>query len=153
MTGYMHSRSSTKVSLMSLHPRLTHSSQGCSSVVRWTIFGTLACVIFAVVFNAVMFHDLEPVAVQRALISSTILPILMAVPLFLYSGTKLRGLAVINRRLDMVARTDSLTTCLNRGAFTLKVETLLDEGRDAGALLMVDADNFKVINDLYGHDR
>jgi diguanylate cyclase len=152
MTGYMHSRSSTKVSLMSLHPRLTHSSQGCSSVVRWTIFGTLACVIFAVVFNAVMFHDLEPVAVQRALISSTILPILMAVPLFLYSGTKLRGLAVINRRLDMVARTDSLTTCLNRGAFTLKVETLLDEGRDAGALLMVDADNFKVINDLYGHD-
>jgi diguanylate cyclase len=146
------SRSSKKVSSMHLSPRMVNSAHGWSSVARWTIFGTLACILVAIVFNAVMFHDLAPEALQRALISSTVLPILMAVPLFLYLGIRLRGLAITNRRLGLVARTDGLTACLNRGAFTAKVETQLSEGRDSGALLMIDADNFKVINDLFGHD-
>ena len=127
--------------------------QSWSSVRRWTCFGTAACVIVAVTFNAVFFGDLGTEALQRSLISATVLPILLATPLFFYMSMRLRSLAVVNRQLGLVARTDSLTSCLNRGAFTSRVDQALTQHpRTTGALLMIDADNFKAINDLYGHD-
>jgi diguanylate cyclase len=127
---------------------------GWSSVARWTLFGTLGCIVVSLVFNAVMFDDLGSTAQWRSMISATILPIMLAAPLFLYMSMRLRGLARSNVRLGLVARTDSLTSCLNRGAFTAKVTTLLarTDPRPSGALLMIDADNFKAINDLYGHN-
>jgi diguanylate cyclase (GGDEF)-like protein len=128
--------------------------QSWSSVGRWTLFGTMACILVAVTFNAVMFGDLGTEALQRSIVSAVVLPLLLGLPLFFYMSMRMRGLAITNRRLGLVARTDSLTACLNRGAFTSKVSTLLDEraGSAGGALLMIDADNFKAINDLFGHD-
>lgn len=126
--------------------------QSWSSVGRWTLFGTLACVLVSVTFNALVFDDLGAVALQRSLISATVLPVLLGVPLFFYMSMRLRGLAITNLRLGLVARTDSLTACLNRGAFTAKVSTLLAQPGATGAMLMIDADNFKAINDLFGHD-
>jgi diguanylate cyclase len=125
-----------------------------SSVARWTVFGPLACAIVALLYSAIAFADLGPQALQRALISALIIPVLVGAPLFFYFSMRLRGLAVTNRKLGLVARTDSLTSCLNRGAFTARVETVLEDerGPKSGALLMIDADNFKLINDLYGHD-
>ena len=128
--------------------------QRWSSVGRWTLFGTLGCVLVSVAFNALMFGDLGQEALTRALITGTVLPIVLGAPLFFYMSMRVRGLAITNLRLGLVARTDSLTSCLNRGAFTGKVSTLLarDDSKPKGALLMIDADNFKSINDLFGHD-
>ena len=128
--------------------------QSWSSVAKWTVFGTSACVVVAVVFNAIFFGDLGRAAWHRSLISAVVLPVLLGVPLFFYLSTRLRGLAIVNRHLGLMARTDSLTACLNRGAFTTKVSLLLAQQTPSqtGALLMIDADNFKSINDMHGHD-
>lgn len=137
-----------------LPSKTLNAMQSWSSVGRWTLFGTMACVLVSVTFNALMFDDLGNTALQRAIVSAVVLPILLGVPLFFYMSLRLRGLAITNIRLGLVARTDSLTACLNRGAFTGKVTTLLGqrEPSSTGAMLMIDADNFKAINDLFGHD-
>jgi len=128
--------------------------QSWSSVGRWTLFGTLSCMLVSVAFNTLMFGDLGPTALQRSIFSATVLPALLGIPLVLFLGMRVRGLALSNMRLGLVARTDSLTSCLNRGAFTARVTILLAqrETTATGALLMIDADNFKAINDLFGHD-
>lgn len=137
-----------------MSPRAVNGLQSWSSVARWTLFGPVACVIIAVLFNAMTFADLGAEALHRALLSATVLPLLLAAPLFFFLSMRIRSLAIMNRRLGLVARTDSLTACLNRGAFTAKVENHLSSsaGPRTGALLIIDADNFKTINDLHGHD-
>ena len=45
---------------------------------------------------------------------------------------------------------DCLTSVLNRGTFFEKLEKLQDAGAN-GAVLMIDADDFKSINDRFGH--
>lgn len=128
--------------------------QRWSSVGHWTIWGTLGCVLVSVAFNVVAFGDLGQEAVNRAIVTGTALPVLLGLPLFLYMSLRVRGLAISNQRLGLVARTDSLTACLNRGAFTKTVSAALSQrtGGELGALLMIDADKFKAINDLYGHN-
>lgn len=127
---------------------------GLSSVGRWTFFGTLACVLASLGLTWLMFLDLDSALAPRILMASATLPVLIGAPLFFYFSLRLRGLAIANLRLDRVARTDDLTACLNRRAFTARTDAWLQDpgSPSSGALLMIDADNFKSINDLYGHD-
>jgi len=57
------------------------------------------------------------------------------------------------RSVRQEAQTDSLSGLLNRRGFDLELERLLPkDGRaSALALIMIDIDNFKVVNDTYGH--
>lgn len=94
----------------------------------------------------------------------TICPLAIAWPASAYTfwqGEKLKGahrelarahaqLAAAHRRLEEKASRDTMTGMLNRESFF----ALLDGSRrrsDRGALLIVDADHFKKINDSYGH--
>lgn len=58
-------------------------------------------------------------------------------------------------RLTALATTDGLTGLPNRRSFMSYLESLLRNGaiagRDSGALLMLDLDYFKRVNDTYGH--
>ena len=51
-----------------------------------------------------------------------------------------------------MAETDSLTHILNRGGGEARIYEYMEAGRN-GMFLLLDADNFKYINDTYGHDK
>ena len=60
-----------------------------------------------------------------------------------------------HQRIVMMANTDPLTNLINRRIMTTRIEhekELVDKGGKSFSLIMVDVDNFKQINDIYGHD-
>jgi len=52
--------------------------------------------------------------------------------------------------METRAEMDSLTRVLNHGSFLEKLELMHNAGSD-GVLLMIDADDFKSVNDCFGH--
>jgi len=99
---------------------------------------------------------------QRFFIASVIA---MAVLLALLAGIATRGnrlkqranrkLAKLNQQLDELARTDVLTGLSNRRDMMDKLRLFTARTDRSGvpiAILMGDLDNFKAINDTYGHD-
>ncbi|RPE81293.1 diguanylate cyclase/phosphodiesterase [Vulcaniibacterium tengchongense] len=70
-------------------------------------------------------------------------------------GRMSRSLARHDRDIRRMAYTDALTGLANRLAFRERLDAELATARDAGrpvALLFADIDDFKRINDTYGHD-
>ncbi|WP_062380799.1 GGDEF domain-containing protein [Pseudomonas abietaniphila] len=57
------------------------------------------------------------------------------------------------KRIERLAARDPLTALYNRRALEVRAPRLLDEvsARRLGAVLLIDIDNFKSVNDLYGH--
>lgn len=86
---------------------------------------------------------------------SLVMPVLLGGPICYFFARKLRELAVAHETLAIIASQDSLTTCLNRGAFVTLTDAYLSrvdsEPACYGAMLVVDADHFKRVNDRFGH--
>lgn len=90
-------------------------------------------------------------------LNNLVIPLVLAPPIFFFLLSKLRELANAHHELMNLASTDSLTSCLNRRAFTAMVEGYLDkveseQAKPEGGFLVVDVDHFKRVNDRYGHD-
>lgn len=117
----------------------------------WTICGPLACMVIAVSFNAWLFAGMDQKAFEKAMVSAVLLPLCAGVPVFFFIALKMRDLGIANHRLSILAATDGLTACLNRNAFAAHVDRRVEIEHGAGALLIVDADRFKLINDRFGH--
>ncbi|WP_423066685.1 GGDEF domain-containing protein [Devosia sp. CN2-171] len=80
------------------------------------------------------------------------MPTVLGGPILFYLQIKSAQLSEANRRLETLASTDWLTGVLNRRSFTSQVGRALDRN-GGGALLVLDADHFKTINDRFGHER
>ncbi len=128
-----------------------------SRLFRWTVLGTLWCVSISTVYDLMRRSDAAPIDRSHGFGGAVMLSLALAGPVLLFLALKLRELALANQRLGVVASTDSLTACLNRGSFSERVdEQLLSDGKSRrikGALLIIDADHFKSINDTYGHEQ
>lgn len=68
----------------------------------------------------------------------------------MFEGERLRGRR--ERQLNHDASTDPLTGLPNRRALMEFVDQLKPADREAMALMIIDADHFKSINDTHGHD-
>lgn len=137
--------------------KIDFSPTGWGRVVAFTVAGTLFCVAAALFVDSFNFPNLSEAALRRAILVNTILPTALAGPFLFFLLYKLRQLAIAHRQLQLIASTDSLTAVLNRGAFTMLVDAYLQKAEQqldlrAGAMLMIDADHFKSINDKFGHD-
>ena len=92
---------------------------------------------------------------RRVLAGLTLLMLLILLleALFLYRPL-FRRLGLAHAELLLIGRTDPLTGCLNRRAFTHEAAHILAENRVAPlplTVLMLDIDRFKSINDRFGH--
>ena len=87
------------------------------------------------------------------LMTAIIMPMLLGTPALGIIMFKHEQLRAANAQLQRLAATDWLTGCLNRGAFTNRVSHALTDSSASGALLILDIDHFKAINDNHGHDR
>ena len=54
------------------------------------------------------------------------------------------------RKLEVKSSTDSLTKLLNKSAAQREIGEMVK--KSSGALLMIDLDSFKLVNDIYGHN-
>jgi len=132
------------------------SPLGWGRVAAWTVFGTLGCMAAVLALDSTTFGDLSATQRQRSILSDIIITLLVAGPFIFFFASKLRELAIAHHKLAIYASTDSLTEVLSRGAFTTLVDAYLADVRmqyESGALLVIDVDYFKRINDNFGHDR
>lgn len=131
------------------------SRRGWGVTARWTLYGAVGCTAISLCFTWIYFQGVERDVLRSALVVATVLPVTLATPLFFYLTVKLRELAIANHKLAALAATDGLTGLLNRGALVARAEALLAAQGGARssprALIIVDVDKFKAINDRFGH--
>ncbi|MFD2051613.1 GGDEF domain-containing protein [Mesorhizobium calcicola] len=137
--------------------KLDLSPTSWGRVIAVTAAGTAFFIAVAFFVDSFNFPYLSAEAVWRAQLTDLMLPLVLGGSFLLFLMWKIRQLAIAQRELSIVAATDSLTAVLNRGAFSMLVEAYLEQTRkqeqtNSGALLIIDADHFKLINDRLGHD-
>lgn len=135
--------------------RWDFSKTGWARVWGLTILGTLLCIGVAFAIDSYSFSTGTWQLAERFL-NNLLIPLLLAPPLLFLLLSKLRELAIAHRELMTLASTDSLTGCFNRRAFTAMVEGYLEriesrQGSPNGALVVLDVDHFKAVNDTFGH--
>lgn len=123
-------------------------------IYRVTTAITAASVALSIILTNVFMETFSAGINLQGLAVSIITPMALGGPMTLFLMIKHEQLRHANVRLEHLASTDWLTACLNRGAFTRAVTRHLDRltgSMPGGALLIIDADDFKSINDRFGH--
>jgi diguanylate cyclase len=128
------------------------------AVFRWTFAVGLVSVAVSVAVSYAILSTLSQGLNGPGLMAAILLPLLLGGPMTFWHLVRLQQLRLANQKLQVLASTDWLTACLNRRAFTNLVSDHLNLAQEAdrppcGALLVIDADHFKAVNDHYGHDR
>ncbi len=138
-----------------MRPRLHQTSQWRQvSTLALAMLATLLCMAGSAVYALFYYLGDADITIGKAVIASLILPIFVGTPIYYILFRRIRMLAFRTLRLESENRRDGLTRCFTQTAFHAEVLRFLDcpqNERCCAALLIIDADHFKLINDTYGH--
>jgi diguanylate cyclase len=132
-----------------LNRLVLHQGVRRSVLLLTVVVGTLALTISQVVITVLGHGDRLIAAVSATLCTLVLTPLIGTAMLRLVSA-----LDQARRELNVLAIQDELTGVCNRRHFMAVVEREWDRARrynTTAALLLIDADHFKRINDLHGH--
>lgn len=100
---------------------------------------------------SVLMHQLmQPDQLRAfAVLPSLLTPLIIAPPISLWAANMILRVHTLNRRLEHLLAHDYMTGLANRRAFIDFVEG--HKGDGGGAVMILDIDRFKAVNDTYGH--
>lgn len=131
--------------------------RGWRRIWLWTLGVTSASMVLSVVLANYVMSTISQGMNLQGVLTSALMPVLMGGPMVFFMALRQQQLKYANEQLRILASTDGLTACLNRGAFTHSATHHLSWQSDGAsrqvAFLVIDADDFKAINDHFGHDR
>lgn len=137
--------------------RLKHDSP--IVLAGWVVGIVAAICILAVAMASAGYQVFRPgvfaANYQFIIVITVLIAAMLAAPVVSILLYMLRHFIGLHEDLTNATRRDYLTGVMSREAFVREVQDHLElySGSDAGgALLMVDADKFKNINDRFGHD-
>ncbi len=129
---------------------------------RWIIVILLVVNFALYVFLYIRFSDVQPVytvpvfARNLLIIFSSFVMVFSMIfynAMYIYSSEyEMYNLERKNRQLSADARKDELTSLLNRRGFLPVIENLMKDDRAHFCVAFCDIDNFKRINDSFGHE-
>lgn len=128
-------------------------AQAWRRIFRVTSALTAISVALSVILSNLLMETFSAGLNVPGLMVAIVLPLALGGPMTAMFMLKHEQLRHANTQLKRLATVDALTGILNRGAFAAGVEKQLQSRNGKGALLVIDADYFKAINDRYGHDR
>ncbi|WP_164730443.1 GGDEF domain-containing protein [Pelagibacterium montanilacus] len=139
-------------------PRLhAHAIRGSADLPLAIAFGFLLYVTMTTFATALMLGKPDAGWLRETIAGALFLNALGCFPSMVYFTQRVAELIRENSRLSLLAATDGLTSCLNRTAFigtvSGRLRTAATDYRtmNGGALLVIDVDHFKSINDSHGH--
>ncbi|KKB86521.1 hypothetical protein VW29_02000 [Devosia limi DSM 17137] len=122
---------------------------------RFTGLLTAASTVLSIVLTNLFMEAFSQGLNTAGVAISLLMPLALGAPMMFYLTLRHEQLRHANRQLELLATIDGLTDCFNRRAFTNLVSRHLERrvapGTEGGALLIVDADEFKSVNDRFGH--
>ncbi|WP_372005521.1 GGDEF domain-containing protein [Tistrella mobilis] len=124
------------------------------SVFRQVTLMICVAVVGADLLTAFFYWYFEFDRLPLDILLTTIIVLIVGYPLgffFIGQNVKLREMAL---ELDRLSKIDDLTGLFNRRTFFAEARRLVAEqvaSRDQGAILFIDVDHFKSVNDDFGH--
>ena len=121
----------------------------------WIFAGVVTLIATAVSLLSILLLYLTrgetAFGLNNAILFASILPGLISIPITHWIGRTGINLTKAQTELRRLADTDPLTALSNRRSFFAEANELVSAGPRPCALLVIDADHFKDLNDNYGH--